>query len=201
MSFARISALAALIVTTLILAASSARAADPAPVSPAPAGKLVIVKAYYGDLPDGAKTDVTEKVTAMVKENALSVEASNDNFGDPAEGIVKKLKVDYTIDGKAKSRTVNEGQTLILTAKPSKLVIKKAFYGDLPDGAKTDVTEKVTEMINGDSLSVEATNTNFGDPAEGTGKKLKIDYTFDGGKEQSKTVDENQTLTISDKGE
>lgn len=201
MTFSRISSLMALIVASLVLATSSARSADPAPVAPAAAGKLVIVKAYYGDLPDGAKTDVTEKVTAMVKDNALSVEANNENFGDPADGIGKKLKVDYTIDGKAKSRTVNEGETLRLSAKPSKLVIKKAFYGDLPDGAKTDVTEKVADMVNGDSLSVEATNTNFGDPIEGTAKKLKIDYTFDGGKEQSKTVDENQTLTISDKGE
>jgi hypothetical protein len=201
MSFARISHSMALFVATLFLAAPFAQAADPAPVAPATTGKLVIVKAYYGDLPDGAKTDVTEKVTAMVKDNALSVEASNDNFGDPADGITKKLKVDYTIDGKAKSKIINEGETLKLTAKPSKIVIKKAFYGDLPDGAKTDVTEKVADMLNGDTLSVEATNTNFGDPVEGTGKKLKIDYTFDGGKEQSKTVDENQTLTISDKGE
>ena len=84
--------------------------------------------------------------------------------------------------------------------KPAKLVIVKAVYGDLPDGNKTDVTAKVEDMINGDSLSVEATNTNFGDPAEGITKNLKVDYTFDG-KEKSKTVEENATLTISDKGE
>ena len=184
----------------LMFSASATRAADSAPATPA-APKLVIVKAYYGDLPDGAKTDVTEKVAAMVKDNALTVEATNENFGDPADGTVKKLKVDYTIDDKAKSKTVDEGQTLTLTAKRSKLVIKKAFYGDLPDGAKTDVTEKVADLISGDGLSVEATNTNFGDPADGITKKLKVDYTFDGGKEQTKTVEENQTLTISEKGE
>jgi hypothetical protein len=182
----------------LAIGVSSSRGAD------APAGKLVIVKAIYGDLPDGNKTDVTEKVAAMVKDNALSVEATNDNFGDPAEGVVKKLKVDFTIDGVAGSKTVNEGETLTITAadKPAvaKLVIKKAVYGDLPDGNKTDVTEKVAAMVKDGALSVEATNDNFGDPAEGVVKKLRVDYIFDG-KEKSKTVDENQTLTISAKGE
>ena len=56
------SSLPALVVCLLSWAAwqPSARAAD-APAA-APAGKLVVTKAFYGDLPDGAKTDVTEKV-------------------------------------------------------------------------------------------------------------------------------------------
>jgi hypothetical protein len=174
--------------------ASTTRAAEPL------VGKLVIVKAVYGDLPDGQKTDVTDKVKEMVKDDRLSVEASNDNFGDPADGIVKKLKVDYTIGGTARSKTVNEGETLKISGKKSKLVIKKAFYGDLPDGQKTDVTEKVADQVFDDALSIEATNTNFGDPAEGVVKKLKVDYAFDG-KEKTKTVDENETLTINHKGE
>ena len=81
-----------------------------------PAGKLVIVKAVYGDLPDGNKIDVTEKVAAMVKDDALSVQATNDNFTDPADGIVKKLKVDYKFDGVEKSKTVTENDTLTISA-------------------------------------------------------------------------------------
>ncbi|MCY2953766.1 MAG: DUF3395 domain-containing protein [Planctomycetota bacterium] len=77
----------------------------------------MIVKAVYGDLPDGNKTDVTEEVAATVKDGALSVEATNDNFGDPAEGVVKKLRVDYTFDGKEKSKTVDENETLTISAK------------------------------------------------------------------------------------
>ncbi len=182
------------------LLAASGRAAD----APA-AGKLVIVKAVYGDLPDGGKTDVTDKVKAMVKDGALSVDATNDNFGDPADGIVKKLKVDYTIDGVAASKTVNEGETLTIAAneKPApsgKLAIKKAVYGDLPDGGKTDVTDKVKAMVKDGALSVDASNDNFGDPAEGITKKLKVDYTFNGA-DKSKSVDEGQTLTISATGE
>jgi len=166
----------------------------------APSGKLVVTKATYGDLPDGAKSDVTEKVVAMVKEDKLKVDATNDNFGDPAEGIVKKLTVEYTIDGVAHSKTVNENETLSVSGKPSKLIIRKALYGDLPDGAKTDVTAKVTDKVNDDALSIDASNDNFGDPAEGIVKKLTVDYTFEG-KEKSKTVNEGETLAISDKGE
>jgi hypothetical protein len=81
----------------------------------APKPKIVIVKAVYGDLPDGDKTDVTEKVAGKVSGNTLSVKASNDLFGDPANGVQKKLKVDYTFDGKAKSKTVDEDETLTIS--------------------------------------------------------------------------------------
>ena len=62
------------------------------------------------------------------------------------------------------------------------------------------MSAKVAEKVDGDSLSVEAKNDNFGDPAEGITKRLKVIYTFDG-KEHAKIVDENETLTISEKGE
>jgi len=166
----------------------------------APKPKLVIVKAVYGDLPDGDKSDVTAKVAAMVKDDTLSVDATNDNFDDPAVGVAKKLKVDFTLNGKAGSKTVAEDETLFVSAKPSKIVIVKAVYGDLPDGGKTDVTEKVAAKVIGNTLSVKASNDLFGDPAAGTQKKLKVDYTFDG-KAKSKTVDEDDTLTISDNGD
>lgn len=163
--------------------------------------KLVIIKAEYGDLPDGTKADVTEKVKPMVNGDGLSVAATNDNFGDPVEGTTKKLRVDYTLDDVTLSRTVNENDTLTIATKPSKIKIVKAEYGDLPSGTKTDVTAKVQSMVTGHSLSIEASNTNFGDPIEGTGKKLKVEYTFEGGAAKSKEVAEGETLSISDKGE
>ena len=78
--------------------------------------KLVIVKAEYGDLPGGGKADVTKKVAEMVKDNALTVDATNDNLTDPAEGIGKTLRVDYTFNGAAKSKSVGEGETLTISA-------------------------------------------------------------------------------------
>jgi hypothetical protein len=174
--------------------------AGPADTAPAAARGLVITKAVYGDLPDGNATDVTSKVAAMVAHNALTVVAINGNFGDPAEGIVKKLRVEYTIDGVPASRTVDENATLTIKGDPIRLVIKKAVYGDLPDGSFSDVTTKVAQAAEGDTLSIAANNDTFGDPASGIFKKLRVEYTFDG-KDRSKTVSENETLAISNAGE
>jgi len=186
----------ALVTCAWLLAGGVAAAADAAPA------KLVIVKAVYGDLPDGAKVVVTEKVAALVKDNALTVDATNDNFTDPAEGVGKKLQVDYTLDGVAGSKTVEENATLTIAAasagaNPSKkLVIVKAVYGDVPNGASVVVTDKVAAKVKDDALTVDATNDNFTDPADGVGKKLVVDYTLDG-IPSSKTVEENATLTIA----
>lgn len=163
--------------------------------------KLVIVKAVYGDLPDGTKSDMTEKVKGLVNADGLSVAATNENFGDPVEGTVKKLKVEYTLDDAKLEQTVAENETLTISLKPSKLKIVKALYGDLPDGTKADVTAKVQTMVKDDALSVGATNENFGDPVDGVVKKLKVEFTFEGGAAKSKEAAENETLTISNKGE
>ena len=85
------------------LSALCARQSEPA------SGNIVIVKAEYGDLPDGPSADVTKKVADLVKAGALAVEASNGNFGDPANGIAKKLRVDYTVNGVPVSKTVARG--------------------------------------------------------------------------------------------
>jgi hypothetical protein len=163
--------------------------------------KLVIVKAEYGDLPDGTKLDVTDKVKALVNADGLNVDATNENFTDPVEGTAKKLKIEYTLDEKKADQTVNEGEALVIELKPSKLKIVSAFYGDLPDGNKTDVSAKVQSKVRANALSVDASNDNFGDPAEGTGKKLKVEFSFDGGEKKTKEVGENEKLEISNKGE
>jgi HEAT repeat protein len=77
---------------------------------------IVIQKAVYGDLPGGASADVTEKVTQMVASGAMAIGASNANFGDTAQGVVKQLRVEYTANGVPHSKTVTEGQSLNLTA-------------------------------------------------------------------------------------
>lgn len=79
--------------------------------------RLMISKAVYGDLPKGDSVDVTADIAAMVQHNRLSVRASNELFGDPASGHVKKLRVDYSFDGKPKSKTVPENATLTISEK------------------------------------------------------------------------------------
>jgi len=190
------------IVYSVLLLASLAVNAEEKPAQPPkPPPKLAIVKAEYGDLPDGTKIDVTDKVKGMAKPEGLSVEATNDNFTDPIEGTAKKLKVEYTLDDQKLDLTVNENETLTISLVPSKLKILKAFYGDLPDSNKTDVTAKVQAIVKEDALAVDASNDNFGDPIEGTAKKLHVDYSFDGGPQKSKEVNEGENLAISNKGE
>lgn len=73
--------------------------------------RLVIKNAVYGDLANNAVVNVTQKVADWIEE-ALPVHATAENFGDPAEGIEKQLKVDYTLDGIEKTMTIEEGQLL-----------------------------------------------------------------------------------------
>jgi hypothetical protein len=77
----------------------------------AKAPRLVIRNAVYGDLANNAVVNVTQKVADWV-EDSLRVEATADNFGDPADGIEKQLQVDYTFDGVEKTTTIDEGQLL-----------------------------------------------------------------------------------------
>jgi len=93
------------------LSGACGRQAEPA------VGKVVIVKAVYGALPDGPSADVTKKLAELVKAGSLTVEASNGNFGDPANGIAKKLRVEYTVEGAPQIATVNENDSITFTAK------------------------------------------------------------------------------------
>jgi len=171
--------------------------------------RLVIVKAIYGDPNDASATvDVTKQVAAAVKDNAVTLRAGNDTFEDPASGSNKALKVDYTIDGVPGKKIVYENGLLRLSPadkpdpnkKPAaKLVIRKAMFGDLPDGNANDVTADIAGRVKEDSLNVMANTDDFGDPAGGRPKKLQVDYTFDG-KEKSKSAGDGETLTISAEG-
>jgi len=122
------------------LATAFATAPACAADAPAPATepRLVISKAVYGDLPDGMQIDVTEKVRQKVEDGSLCVAATNENFTDPAAGIVKKLSVTCLVDGKKQIQTVNEGQTLMLAGAtmPTKPGFHNLFYngaiGDKP---------------------------------------------------------------------
>jgi len=87
------------------------------PVRQKPPAKLEIQRAVYGVLENPQQcVDVTAQLAGMVQDNTLSVEASNRIAGDPAYGIVKKMRVDYTLDGVPQSQTVNENEILEIPA-------------------------------------------------------------------------------------
>lgn len=78
---------------------------------------LTIDKALYGELPGGEFKDVTGKVREQLKEGALSIKASNDLFGDAAPGKVKRLQIEYTLNGAAEKRTVPENGMLNIVSQ------------------------------------------------------------------------------------
>ena len=150
--------------------------------------------------------DVSTTVRERLKDNVVNVEASNDLFTDPAEGVGKQLRVAYTVDGEAGSTTVGEGNTLRLAAKSGKtLLVTKAIYGDLPDAedklasgidATADVTKILSGAVNNGKLSVTVNNDTLGtDPAFGMGKHLRVRYTV-AGTEKTVTTGEGEELNL-----
>lgn len=184
---------------------------QPAWGSPAPSGmKLVITRATYGvleqELPD--VVDVTGLLATQVRDNALTVQATNALAGDPAPNVVKQMRVTYTYGDKQYSKTVNENETLHIpdpevAATPGTLQIVRALYGILPDTdappstQTVDVTAQLNAMIQNGTLSVVANNNIAGDPAHLIVKKLRVEYTLDG-KPYTRTVPENATLVLPD---
>jgi hypothetical protein len=163
-------------------------------------------------------SDVTITVQGKINGNSLSIIASNENFGDPANGIVKALRVNYAIDGSPGVRWVRENETLNIVAPPGKtLEIRQAIYGDVPierdqpapgdtgtSGNATntaDVTQRIQALIKDDQLTVEVSNAGMGsDPAFGKVKRLTIDYAV-GGQEHTLLVDEGKTLHLPSDGD
>jgi len=77
--------------------------------------------------------------------------------------------------------------------KDSIFAVVKAQYGA---GEKwVDVTDKVTNAVKDGTLTMVASNGNFGDPIEGIAKSLKVIVNYNG-VELTFTADENVTLTI-----
>lgn len=152
---------------------------------------------------DGTGTfDVTNAVRQAVQNNSLTLVVNNDVYGDPAPTVVKKLKVEYTLNGVANTKVLVEYSTLsIHPPKGVKLAITKATYGDLPNEHAIDVTSVLTGAIQSDKISLPVNNEAFHvDPASGVGKKLEVNYTV-GGKPGKATVGEGETLTLPQPGE
>ena len=101
-------------------------------------------------------TDVTDKVKAAVKDESLSIPASNDLFGDTAFGVPKKLTVEYQAgDEKLTSEADEGGRVQIAAPAGKKLIILKATYGPADGstpvhaGALTETPGEVLETLPG----------------------------------------------------
>jgi hypothetical protein len=146
--------------------------------------------------------DVTAKVQSLIKDNNLTLTPDPDVLGsDPAVGTDKRLRVEYTVNGRPHTVTVEQGHTLNIPSDADgdgPLVVVKATWG-LPAQIPTlsaDVTEKVKAAAKNNALTITASNDALGiDPAVGLTKELVVDYTVDGNAHSAK-AQESQDLTI-----
>jgi len=106
--------------------ANCLRSADPV------AGSIAVIKAVYGNLANGRSADVTKKVADAVKRGTTTVTASNSEFGDPAGGMVKQLRIDYQINGQKFSKTCAESATITLAANIVSPACANAVFAALP---------------------------------------------------------------------
>lgn len=170
------------------------------------AGGLVVEAATYGVFDDGkpvaGKTiTVTDAVRRLVRDGRLRLEVGNDPFGDPASGEGKTLAVRYTLGGMPGTLVVAEGDTLLIPVPKlaGALAVKKATYGDHAQGMTSDVTDLVKARLRDGRLEVKVDNDLLGDPAVGTFKQLRVEYTI-GDVELVKRTYEGGTLTITEPG-
>jgi len=93
------------------------------------AGRLVIRHALYEADDGSGSKDVTTTLVRLVEDNRLAVRADNSTLGgDPAYGHVKRLFVDYELNGQSNSVEVGEGQPLSIPPVPTDLpYLRKDF--------------------------------------------------------------------------
>ncbi|MDQ5985102.1 MAG: hypothetical protein CSYNP_00806 [Syntrophus sp. SKADARSKE-3] len=78
----------------------------PKGISPAES-MLELIKAEYWT--EKVRLDVTEEIRALVSDNKIVTIASNDIKEDPDFGTVKKLTIEYKLDGVSETKVFNEG--------------------------------------------------------------------------------------------
>jgi len=106
----------------------------------APAKAVVLKRAVYAAVDGAGSADVTAKLAAALAGGGLSVVVGNKELGgDPAFNHVKRLKVEYEVDGKAMAKEAGEGETLTLPdgyqppPPPTSLrYLRKSFTLDKP---------------------------------------------------------------------
>lgn len=89
-----------------------------ADLKPAPKAPAIMIQLARYETADGKGTDVTKIVEQMVKDGEVEIPATNGLFGDPAYNTVKRLRIEYTVDGKPQSKTVAENEMLALINLP-----------------------------------------------------------------------------------
>lgn len=163
-------------------------AAPAAPSALSHAAELTVSSAIYGVAGEdgdraprsGKSFTVTEKVAKQIRDGVLRLEVSNDLFGDPAPHEGKVLLVEWVLDGQRGRSRVDEGDMLVIPAPvlSGPLAIRSAVYGDFATGQISDVTATVRARLADDAIEMKVTNDALGDPAPGTFKVLRVEYSI-----------------------
>ena len=154
-----------------------------------PLKDLKIIKAEYGHfLPSGVMiaTDILQK---QINQNHLQVLINNNLLGDPIFGVVKELRVKYTINGKPHHVTVQENQPLNIPTKDEigEFKLVSALYGHFPynfDGTipekAEDITEQVKANVDANHLIFNVDQGLVGQPIS-QDKKLRLTFSTEDG--------------------
>jgi hypothetical protein len=84
----------------------------------AKAPKIEIQRARYEAQDGSGGADVTEKVASLVRAGETTIHADNGTFGDPTFNHVKRLSLEYTLDGKPTTVEVAENEVVELLGPP-----------------------------------------------------------------------------------
>ncbi len=100
---------------------------QPATTESTNAGHLEIKRAIYEPPDGGGSKDVTQRIIDLIKNGDESVVASNKEMGgDPSVGQVKRLTIEFTLDGKPGTLTADENDEMILPTNAKKLAIARS---------------------------------------------------------------------------
>ncbi|MES2476375.1 MAG: family 78 glycoside hydrolase catalytic domain [Verrucomicrobiota bacterium] len=146
----------------------------------------MIVSARYESVsnPETRFRDVTSTLTSLAT-SSFSIGVNNTTFDpDPAPNQVKRLKIEYTVDGVAGVITKAENTTFHFPddlPRPIVATITAAQYEAVDGSASNDVLATLTAMASNGSYSITANNANFGpDPAYLKVKRLRLEFQRDG---------------------
>lgn len=149
-----------------------------------PPAQVVVQKATWGPLHDQARTkDVTAQVRALAARGTRAFRvASLAREGDPAYGVVKTLRVEYTINGKPRVAAATDPEVIRIESVTHTLVVRSASYGIPGDVARTrDVKSRVQRSADRGEYDFKVRQMAEGDdPAYNVVKTLRVEYTLDG---------------------
>ncbi len=169
------------------------------PVTAEPQAKpadLRILKAVYG--PSENAADVTAMVKSLVAGGDREIRADSGLADDdPAPGVVKRLRVQFQLNGRQQTVTATESQSLKLPEGAQVLNARYgALSGDAHEESRRDVTAKVKALVASGTLRIHAgSELTGGDPAPNIPKQLRIEYRLNA-RAQTAEAGEGQNLDL-----